>query len=247
VRFLTSPGSFVLTIALPQVESLPVERPSETLQSSMDEVVPMPLPLFGRRVAERIRSVARHALSISNEIESERDDLTAFETDPGNSGNATELEGLSGLGGKSGRPYQLRFATSLIASEDLVPPEVLQISSAAQDFFARGARLLRERKPKSDVTVRGKVVRLARDGGLGPGEIVVRGVEASGFTEHRYRMHLTDDWYRQALAAHEQSAEVGVRGALAIRGNFLMIEDLRWFASQQALLPAIESDRLSGD
>jgi hypothetical protein len=201
----------------------------------MDESIEIQATPYGRQVVARMRSVAENAIALSGKIAAGGEDITSFETDPTASGNATELEALAGLGGRTQRQYQVRFAMSPAAPEPQATPTLLVVDVDAQERFGKAARLLRARKPKDDVTVTGKVVRLAWEGGLGPGEVVIRGLESGARNEHRYRVHLSDEQYRQALSAHGRTAEVSVRGTLAIRGNFLIIERLRGFAVQEGL------------
>jgi len=234
VRVSTSPGSFVLTLALPLYEQTPRVEAAD-LQTAMDESIEIEATPFGRQVVARMRAVAANAVVLSRQIAEGQEDITSFETDPAASGNATELEALAGLGGRTQQQYQVRFAASPVVPGPQVAPIVLAVDATAQEWFGKAARLLRERKPKDDVTVTGRVVRLAREGGLGPGEIVIRGLESGARNEHRYRVQLSEDQYRQDLTAHGRTAEVSARGTLAIRGNFLMIESLRWFTVQEAL------------
>jgi hypothetical protein len=234
VRLSTTAGSFVMTVALPLFERPAVGGP-ESLQTTLDDSVVIPAVPYGREVARRMRDVAQQAIRLTREIAEGEEDITAFESDPAASGNATELEGLSGLGGRGERRYEVRFTQSPVIAPDPDVPTVLAVEPDAQELFRKAARLLRERKPKDDVTIRGQVVRLARDGGLGPGDVVIRGREPGAQNEHRYRVHLSEDQYGQAIAAHERSAEVSARGSLAIRGNFLMLEPLAGFTVQLSL------------
>jgi hypothetical protein len=78
------------------------------------------------------------------------------------------------------------------------------------------------------------VIRLQRD--EGHGAVVIKGTATDVDTVHRYRVALADDDYHQALVAHDQDAAVAARGTLEIRGNFLWITELKWFAVQQQLL-----------
>ncbi len=234
VRLSTSSGSFVLTLALPLFEQAPTVDPN-AIQTAMTDSVEVEATPYGREVAHRMRSVATHAVELTTAIAEGREDLTVFEADPALSGNATELEGLAGLGGRGNRPYEIRFVASPIVAQRSVDPTVISVPDQSQETFARAAKLLRERKPKDDITVVGKVVRLAREGGFGPGEIVLRGLEPAAQNEHRYRIALSEDQYRLAITAHERSAEVAARGSLSIRGNFLIIYPLRWFSVQEAI------------
>lgn len=238
VRVSTSPGSFVLSLALPLYEAriVPVDESElqAVVQTAMDESIEVEAIPYGRLVVDRMRSVAERALEVATQVADGHEDITAYETDPAASGNATELAALAALGGRTQRRYQLRFTASPMVHGERPEPALIVVDPPAQESFGKAAKLLRDRKPKDNVTVIGKVVRLAREG-LAPGEIGVRGRESGARSEHRFRMQLTDEQYRQALEAHSRGADVLVSGDLAVRGNFLTIDPLRWFAVQQAL------------
>lgn len=229
VQLTTSAGSFVLVAVLPLYESggEAVDDPQLRMDTSLDiEKVP-----YGREVARRIQLVAETATALASLVDHGAEDLTVFEADPGQSGNATELEGLSALGGPNHLAYKVRFVESPIV-DGAHRAAVLEVTSSQQELFASAARLLRDRRPKDDVTIRGKVVRLFREGPSGPGEVVVRGREPDGAIEHRYRLKLTEAQYHEAIVAHDQSSEVAVRGTLVVNGNFLTLEETRWFTTQ---------------
>jgi hypothetical protein len=233
-RLSTGVGSFILTVAMPLYEGRP-EADLAAGQTAMDEFLEVPAVPYGRQVAARMRSVTESAVGLARQVYEGSDDVTAFDTDPGTTGNATELEALARLGGGLVHEYRIRFTSSPVVPATLPEPAIVTVTPREQQVLGQAAELLRERKPKDDVTVVGTVVRLARDAGLGPGEVVVRGVELGTGGAHRYRAYLSEDQYRQAILAHERGLQVAVRGSLVVRGTFLILEALRWFSVQQEL------------
>ena len=233
VRLSTSSGSFVLTVAMPLDEGR-VDRDREAGQAAMDEVIEIPTPPFGRQVTDRMRSVAQAAVALAAKVHEGDDDVTAFEADPVATGNATELEALAHLGGGLAGDYRIRFTQSPVAPRSAAPT-LLTVQPREQEVLAQAAVLLREQQEQDDITVSGAVVGLARDAGVGPGGVVVKGVEARSGTTHRYRVVLSEDDYHEALMAHDRGLQVSVRGSLVVRGNFLRIEGVRFFTVQQEL------------
>ena len=88
VRLSTSPGSFVVSLALPVFER-PDRATEVDGQTRLDEVLDVQAPAFGRDVTRRMRAVTEQASALASRIEAEGDDVTAFEVDPNATGNAT--------------------------------------------------------------------------------------------------------------------------------------------------------------
>ncbi len=81
--------------------------------------------------------------------------------------------------------------------------------------------MLRETAPEEDIHLIGSVVRLHREGSIGPGEINILGVIEGDAQEKMVRvwLDLDEENYRLATIAHEQGATVSVRGTLVRHGN----------------------------
>jgi hypothetical protein len=253
VRFATHPGSFILTLALPLVETFDqvsgTERDSaeqveggaatgslESVQEAMFQVPPQP---FGRQITNRMAAVARHAQLLADSVNAGDQGIRAFGQLGLDVPNATELEALSGLGGSERSPYRLRFAQTPLApsSRDAI---VLQVTPGQQRIMADAAVYLRTEQPRSDVTVEGVVVRLSRDHIHGPGTVVVEGVADDSGAQRRFYLELTDRDYREALRAHSEGLRVVARGDLATRGSYKWLRPARSFA----IIPGLEDETL---
>jgi hypothetical protein len=179
-----------------------------------------------------MRVVSRSAVRLAQDIHEGRDDLTAFDTDPGETGNATELDALAQLGGGLAQEYRIRFSTSPVIPSAESGPSVVAVGPREQQVFGQAAVLLRELKPKDDVTITGTIVRLSRDEDVGPGEVVVKGVDLGSAQLHRYRVQLLEDQFHEAITAFDRGLPVSVRGSLMVRGNFLILDALTDFSVQ---------------
>jgi hypothetical protein len=246
VRFATRPGSFILTLALPLLETFdqlpaitsdssdPGINPEipESVQQTMFTLPPQP---FGRLITNRMTAVARNAQLLADAVGSGDEPLRAFGRPARETPNATELEALSGLGGAERNPYRLRFAQSPLApqSRDAV---LLQITPGQQRIMADAAEFLRTKQPRSDVTVEGAVVRLSRDHNYGPGVVVVEGVADDSGTARRFYLELVDRDYKEAIRAHELGLRVVARGDIDTRGSYKWLRPARSFA----IIPGLE-------
>jgi hypothetical protein len=254
VRFATHPGSFILTLALPLVETFDQvsepERDSgeqvedeaspgglESVQELMFEVSRQP---FGRQITNRMAAVARHAQLLADSVNAGDQGIRAFGQLGLDVPNATELEALSGLGGSERSPYRLRFAQTPLAPSprDAI---VLQVTPGQQRIMADAAVYLRTEQPRPDVTVEGVVVRLSRDHIYGPGTVVVEGVADDSGALRRFYLELADRDYREALRAHSEGLRVVARGDLATRGSYKWLRPARSFA----IIPGLEDQTLS--
>ena len=233
VRLSTSPGSFIVSLSLPLYEDVKPATPSTSDQTAMDDTVVMEAEPFGRRVSARMRAVAQSAVSLAVKA-AEDSDLTLFESDPMSTGNPKELTALAELGGSRGASYELRFSPSPLVASEAAEPQNIRVEGEQRQLLLKAADLLRALKPKSDITVLGNVVSLTRESLLGPGLVIIKGIERDG-PVHRYRALVSEDQYREAERAHMQWLPVSARGNLAVHGNFLVLESLNWFTVQEPL------------
>lgn len=225
----TRPGSFVVDVSLPLRE--PGDEP-DALSSQITATLTGENAPFGRRVSVRLSSVARAATALASAVGDGRAEVAQFAADSTLSGNATELSALARLGetAQEHRRYRLRFARSPLgqpAASDLT--ERLDITPSQQNVLAQAATYLRERQPRSDVTVEGLVVRLSRERALGPGEAVVEGTDDDTGTSRRYVVSLTEADYADALRAHSEGYRVVVVGDLDTRGTRRSLRSVRSF------------------
>jgi hypothetical protein len=251
VRFATHPGSFILTLALPLVETFDevpaagnegAELDAGTAdgglhhQGTMFDLPPQP---FGRRITDRMAAVARNAQLLADAVNAGDQPIRSFGMPGHEVPNATELEALSGLGGTERSPYRLRFAQTPLSprARDAV---VMQITPGQQRVMADAAVYLRTQQPRPDVTVEGVVVRLSRDHHYGPGEVVVEGVVDDSGAVRRFHLELIERDYHEALRAHREGLRVVARGDLATRGSYKWLRPTRAFA----IIPGLENEEI---
>ena len=246
-RFATQPGSFIMSLTLPLVETLEGEDPQgedaslaieekspEGVQGTLIDVPPQP---FGRLVTNRMAAAARYAQGLAEEVNEGNRELSVFGQPHVEAANATELEALSGLGGSSKSPYQIRFAQSPLAPQRLNPP-TLRITPGQQRVMADAAEYLRTKQSRPNVTVEGLVIHLSRERIFGPGEVVVQGIIDDSGRARRFHVKLTPEDYNEALHAHTEGLRVMVRGDLDTRGTWKWIRSVRTFA----IVPGLSED-----
>ena len=257
VRFATRPGSFILTLALPLIDSqdeLSLTDGQDERFAAADEVSAVeqdhaviesePLlevvePPFGRRVTNRMAAVARNAQLLADAVSSGDEPLRAFGRLGRNVPNATELEALSGLGGSERNSYRLRFAQTplLPHARDAI---LLQVTPGQQRIMGEAAAYLRSEQPRIDVTVEGVVVRLSRDHHYGPGIVVVEGIADDSGAVRRFHLELVEKDYAEALRAHAQGLPIVARGDLSVRGSYKLLRPTRSFA----IMPGLENEEI---
>lgn len=225
-RFSTQPGSFVLSLSLPLEDGFP-EPQTQREMDGQEQLVSAAHEPFGRRVTQRMMTAARHARQLAEAVCEGTEPLTAFGRQ--SFVNATELAALGGLGGPEHDPYQVRFVLSPRGGR-LAPPELLRITPGQQRILREAADYLRTRQPRTGVTVTGHVIRLFRETGPGPGEVVILGVDDDTGTPRRVRVELVKEDYVRALNAHAQGLQVSATGDLEIRGNRRSLRGLSSFS-----------------
>jgi hypothetical protein len=244
-RLSTQPGSFVLSLTLPlsnddsrAEETGDPEEPAErAIAETQAELLRVPPQPFGRRVTNRMATVARFAQNLADEVSAGNQKLPVFSQAHDAAPNATELESLSNLGGADGSPYQMRFAQSPLATQRL-NSITLRITPGQQRVMADAAEYLRTKQSRANVTVEGSVVNLSRIRNSGPGEIVVFGIVDDSGKARRFHAELTEADYNEAIRAHLQGLRVVIRGDLDTRGTWKWIRPLRAFA----IIPGLDYD-----
>lgn len=254
VRFSTRPGSFIMSLSLPLVETFEEARPmrtedsgsdveesieasSESSEAIQEPLLDLPPQPFGRRITNRMAAVAKHAQTLADAVNAGDQPLRAFGEPVPEAANATELEALSGLGGPDRYSYRLRFAQSPLDPQwrDSV---VLQITPGQQRVMEEAAAFLRTQQPRNDVTAEGVVVRLSRDRHYGSGEVVIEGVADDSGRMRRFHFELTEQDYNEALRAHREGLRVVARGDLVTRGTYKWLQHIRSFA----IVPGLDYD-----
>lgn len=221
--------SFILSLALPLVVDIGNERSAD--QATGEQVMfKLPHQPFGRRVSNRMLRSAQAAQKLADEVSAGDCPLRAFGEDPIRpAANATELAALKALGGPEYGLYQLRFTQSPLAQQQS-EPVILRITPGQQRILGEAADFLRTRQPRSGVTVQGLVVRLHRSGALGPGDVVIEGIDDDSGSTRRYRLELTEDDYNDAVRAHRNGLKVSVTGDREERGTHLYLRRLTTFS-----------------
>ena len=208
-RFATLPGSFILSLALPLVDNFAPSAAAKEFEATeeqkamtgvQEKLLDIPPQPFGRRVTNRMATVARFAQDLAEEVSTGNQQLAVFGQPQADSPNATELEALSGLGGADRNPYLVRFAQSPLAPQRS-NQTTFRITPGQQRIMAEAAEYLRTRQSRSDITVEGVVVNLSREKAPGPGEITVQGISDDSGKARRFHVELSEEDYSEALRA----------------------------------------------
>lgn len=254
VRFSTHPGSFIMALSLPLMETFEessslraegsesedsynaevLQEDKEPVQEPLLQLPPQP---FGRRVTIRMVTAARRAQTLADAVNAGDQPLRVFGEPVPGAANATELEALSGLGGPEKYPYRLRFAQSPLGT-DHQDAVILQVTPGQQRVMEDAAVFLRTKQPRTNVTAEGVVVRLSRDHHYGPGIVVIEGVADDSGDVRRFYVELTEDDYNEALRAHSEGYRVVARGDLVTRGSYKWLRPVRAFA----IIPGLDYD-----
>jgi hypothetical protein len=235
VRVSTAPGSFVVRLAMPLSDEWEVpSAPSED-----DVLVDVPESPYGRQVVTRLRIATAHALQLATKVGSGEERLAAFGRAGSAAANATELASLASLGSLlEGRSlYRMHFSLSPLAPRsrrDL--PLDWSVTPAQQTVLAEAADFLRTRQPRMDVLVAGLIIRLAREGKQGSGNVWLQAVLDDSGRERRIQLELTEADYIKAIHAHEQGLFVHATGDVKRKGNWSVLSPVRSFDVRPSLL-----------
>lgn len=215
----TFPGSYVLSIQIPVFAD-----ESGDLDLAHPELERRRIP-FQRAVSTRLYDATAAALHAAEVALDSRGDLGLFHGAVELGVSADLCESLVGFGGENGHEFSMGFTwapTVPIAQRD-----ALNFSGAHVGVLGNASRMLRETEPEEDVRLIGSVVRLHREGRLGPGEVSVLGVIDGDGNErmHRVWLMLDEEQYRAANTAHSEGSIIAVRGTLARRGNRAELEN----------------------
>lgn len=233
----TEPGSFVVNLALPLLETPNAPPPAVSdvgdAQGALLEVQRQP---YGRRVVQRMRAVAQRSVALADQVGAGDRPLRAFGEAGRDAANATELAALASLGGVDRGRYQIRFTEAFVGTQGEPTPARLVVTPAQQQVLAEAAEFLRTKQPRSGITVTGLVVRLARTGHFGPGEVTIQGESDDSRTQRRYQMEVSQEDYAEAMRAHREGLQVTVTGDLEVAGTRSSLRRLTGFA----VLPGLE-------
>lgn len=221
----TEPGSFIVNLALPRLENEPVPTRIDDASPTLVDLPPQP---YGRQVLNRLRQVVQRSVSLADAVGAGERPIREFGIPTTTSANATELAALSLLGGADRGRYQIRF-TQAPEQSGWVRPLKVVVTPAQQATLADAALFLRERQPRTGVTVVGLVVRLSRDRHIGPGEITVQGVSDDSGSQRRFRMELSEPDYNEAVRAHTTGLQVMAAGDIEVSGTRSSLRRLTGF------------------
>lgn len=211
----TRPGSFIWDVALPLTVDADKASAVPVGQGTLMELMPQP---FGRRVTNRIATVATNALAMAQRVEEGTASIEQFNQTHLHLGNALELDALARLGEVPGAPYQLRLVQSALVPRT-IPTRLLSASPAQRARLSEAAEFLRTTQPQQGITVEGFVVRLFRDSAFGPGDVTIHAVlDDSGRTKACV-MHLAEEDYAEAHRAHLEGLIVVAKGDLRTAGT----------------------------
>lgn len=231
----TAPGSFVVNLALPLLETVTPGSGPEAAEGQ-GALVDVQAPPYGRRVVQRMRVITERSVALANEVGMGERPLRAFAETRRNAANATELAALAVLGGVDRDRYQVRFTEAFVGTQGERAPAPVTVTPAQQRIFADASDFLRTKQPRSGVTITGLVVRLARTGHFGPGEVTVQGESDDSRAQRRYQMEVSEEDYAEAMRAHREGLHVVVTGDLEIAGTRSSLRRLVGFA----VLPGLE-------
>jgi hypothetical protein len=147
--------------------------------------------------------------------------------------SANMCEALAGLGGDDKHTVELRFTWAQSRPvRDATPPVTL--SRTHIGILGEAAKGLRRRNEVSDAVIRGTIKRLHREARSGPGDITIVGYVEGDLERRarRLRVHLSEEDYSRAGAAHDAGDEVIIRGGLLRHGTTTYVSPLREFQIQ---------------
>jgi hypothetical protein len=219
----TFEGSYIISIWVPVPPRLSPEEDA-VLFDALDEP-------FERAATRQLQKAVRAAHYAAQEASARTDvGLDAFIEQEGNGMSANLCEALVSLAGEEEMPFEIRFTWALDRPvED--PTPVVKFDSDSIPVLGEAARELRARLPEEDVRIRGNVVRLHREGQLGPGEVSIAGLISGDPLEKLRRVYvdLSEEDYERAISAHQTYADVEIIGSLIQRGPRTYLLDARGF------------------
>jgi hypothetical protein len=215
----TRVGSYVVAVHTP----LPVPQ-APAQESLFDEE---PREPFARRASRRLYAAlvcAREAadLSVRN------NELADFAPYVPGGLSANFCEALVKIGGDDGPGFSMDFTwSSDMPVEQRTEP--VRLARHQLEALDAGAKDLRARLGRQDMTLVGSVVRLHRELPYGPGAVTISGSfeDRDDGRLRRVRMTLLEDDYGKAAEAHRRGDEVIVRGDLTALGNAPRMDNIR--------------------
>ncbi|WP_406731776.1 hypothetical protein [Streptomyces sp. NBC_01794] len=217
----TRVGSYVVAVHTP--------LPETPAQEFLFDDEPFREP-FERRVSRRLYAAlicAREAADLSLR----NDELADFARYVPAGLSANLCEALVKIGGDGGPGFSMDFTWSADLPLEQ-PTKPVRLARQQLEALDAGAKDLRARLGRHDMTLVGSVVRLHRELPHGPGAVTVAGSfeDRDDGRLRRVRMTLNQDDYGRAAEAHRRGDEVIVRGDLTALGNAPRMENIRLLA-----------------
>lgn len=221
----TFEGSYVLTVYIP----VPPLIGQTTIEVDHPQISYLNQP-FQRRVSLKLHEATIAALRAADEVIQRREGIEAFTRRAAKGVNANLCEALAGFTSRDGGDAQIDFSWAL--SRPVEPATPIAFNRDHVTVLREAAQEMRASAPEDDVTVIGAVVRLHREGKLGPGEVSIAGIVEGGFNDRLRRiwLDLPEDDYSLATHAHQSGASVSVTGSLVRRGNRYFMKNPSEFA-----------------
>ncbi|MFJ6214246.1 hypothetical protein ACIQGZ_13055 [Streptomyces sp. NPDC092296] len=215
----TLEGSYILTVYIP----IPPLIGQMTLDAAGVGFPGIEQP-FQRRVSLSLRESTIQAVAAADEVIRLGRGMDSFTERVAHGVNANLCEALSGLSSGSSDPVDIEFSWAL--SRPMEPTRPVVVTSNHVAVLREAAQELRAQTPAEDVRVVGAVVRLHREGSMGPGEVSIAGIVEGDMNDKLRRVwfDLPEDSYGVATQAHERGATVSVTGTLARRGNRYVLQ-----------------------
>ncbi|WP_405389138.1 hypothetical protein OG596_15160 [Streptomyces sp. NBC_01102] len=216
----TRVGSYVVAVHTP----LP-EAPAQTFLFDHESRAEP----FARRVTRRLYAAlicAREAADLTLR----HDELADFSRFTPGGLSANLCEALVKIGGEDGPGFSLDFTWSAdLPVEQTTEP--IRLTSPQLAALDAGAKDLRARLGRRDMTLLGSVVRLHRELPHGPGAVTIAGYfdDRDGRKARRVRMSLDAHDYGKAAEAHRRGDEVVVRGDVTAQSGVAAMENIRSF------------------
>ncbi|MFI8079580.1 hypothetical protein ACIF6L_02070 [Kitasatospora sp. NPDC086009] len=213
----TLEGSYILTVYIP----IPPLIGQMTLETSGFPEIEQP---FERRVSLSLRESTVQAVAAADEVIRLGRGMESFTERVGHGVNANLCEALSGLSAGNSEPVDIEFSWAL--SRPMEPTRPIVVTSNHVAVLREAAQELRAQTPEEDVRVVGAVVRLHREGSMGPGEVSIAGIVEGDLNDKLRRVwfDLPEDSYGIATQAHERGTTVSVTGTLVRRGNRYVLQ-----------------------
>lgn len=216
----TSEGSYVISIWVPIPPRL---TPDE--DAILFDIADEP---FERVATRHLNRALAAAQSAAREVVESDVGLDAFVNRAAEGLSANLCEALAEMAGEDSMSFDVRFSWALdrpvrgLAS-------ALAFHADTVPVLREAARELRALVPEEAVRIRGNVVRLHREGVLGPGDVTIAGLIVDDPLEklRRVSVNLSEPDYQLAINAHETFAEVEISGSLLQRGTRSYLRDTR--------------------